>query len=500
VISFSSGLSPAHAKSYYTHELAAPENRLAAELESGRVRHHGAVATHLGLGDPRSHTAETFRNLCDGRSPDGESVLVPPRNGWEGSAARRARGGNARNAGWDINVSPDKSVSVAALVLGDDRIVEVHRDATRAVLSVLERSICTRSADGRRAERTGALLATTFDHGVSRELDPQLHTHLFLHNITVDRTGRTRAVYLPPTFRVRGEAADAYSASLERGLARLGYPVTRSPGTAVVRIEGIPQALLERFSTRSRRAREQANRIRSEARAQVDRQEPTARTLHRWAASASRPAKPRHLDGRELRLRWIDQARELGIEPSELLRTIRNAAPPRAPEPQADPDRVAVPRDRPTQSASGATSGGAAPAIVATVEPLGPGPDRGLVHAAFAAGRETAAAAAESVTGDFSEGLRPLDRSARVVAEAAALAAEAVASGGFLTRLRSAATRDTPPPDRSTPVAPARTPVEREPVHAPVGLDLESGGKALGRSALAVLGRLPAGPDPGRSR
>lgn len=499
MISFSCGLSPGHAKTYYTRELAAPENQVAPELESGRVRHHGAVALHLGLIDPESHTAETFRNLCDGFSPDGGEVLVRPRNGWEGSAARKARGANARNAGWDINVSPDKSVSVAALVLGDRQIVAAHREATLSALTALERSICTRTTDGRRAELTGALLATTFDHGVSRELDPQLHTHVFLHNITVDRTGRTRAVYLPPTFRARDDIAEAYGAALERSLSVLGYRTSRLPKTHAVRIEGLPEALLELFSTRSRRAREQAKRIVREAGAQPEWKEPTARTLHRWAASVSRPAKAKHLDWRELQVRWIDQARGIGIDPAKLVPRIRASEPWRAQQPAPGPDREAI--HRPTTSATepGAPQkSGSGPAVEPGETPSQK-TDSTVVRSVLYASREAATAVSESMSGDSSDGLRPMTRLLAVVGQVAAEATEAVAERSFLARLQAAAARDTgpvPPPAPDSPRVTARPdPGRSEPSRPP-----DRAAEPPGRDGLAPSKNPKEIPWPDRTR
>lgn len=499
MISFSSGLSPAHAKSYYTRELAAPENQVAPELESGRVRHHGAVALHLGLIDPDSHTAETFRNLCDGLSPEGGEVLVPPRNGWEGSAARKARGANARNAGWDINVSPDKSVSVAALVLGDRQIVAAHREATLSALAAFEGTICTRTSDGHRAERTGALLATTFDHGVSRELDPQLHTHVFLHNITVDRTGRTRAVYLPPTFRARNDVAEAYSAALERSLSVLGYRTSRLPRTNAVRIEGLPEALLELYSTRSRRAREQAKRIRREAGTQSDRKEPTARTLHRWAASASRPAKAKHLDWRELRVRWIDQARGIGIDPAELLPRIRPSEPrlEREPAPESGREAIHLGSTR-TAEPSAPKMSGSRPAVEPRETPTQK-TDHAVVRSVLYASREAATAVSESISGDSSDGLRPMVRLVAAVGEVTAEATEVVAGRGFLARLQASAARAAGPvppcAQDSHPITPTPEPTRAQSSRAPARAT-----EPTGRSGLAPPKTPAEMPWPDRTR
>ena len=442
MISFSSGLSPGHAKTYYTRELAAPENRILGDLESGQVSHHGAVAIHLGLIDPRSHSAETFRNLCDGLSPDGEEVLVAARNGWERSAARQARGANARNAGWDVNISPHKSVSIAALVLDDPRIVDAHRAAVRAALPVLESSICTRTSDGRKAEPTGALLSRPPSTTPSRELDPQLHTHVFIHNITVDRSGRTRAVYIPPTFRARGAIARAYDDVLSRRLEDLGYRSSPDPQTGAIRIEGVPEPLLERFSTRSLQARQRAAQILEEAHGHEDRKPPTSRTLHRWASSASRRRKPAHVDWRELRVRWSEQLRELGIEPDDVRLEIQNLGRSlRASEPQQlDEAAGSTPGSRiPDTKIGAATAAVPEATLLASGERPEGVPD--LARSAAFAASGAAEAISETLTGEEAEGFRPPGRFARAVAHLAAGAIEAATDDGFLASLRAAAER-----------------------------------------------------------
>jgi len=340
VISFSRGLSADHAAKYYTRELAAPENQLSLDLETGRVQHHGAVAIHLGLASPKSHTPATFKNLCEGLSPDGTETLVAPRNGWSDSPTRADSRANARNAGWDINCSPDKSVSIAALVLGDERILAAHREAVAKALQVIEASICTRTPGGRSAAPTGALLATTFDHGVSRALDPQLHTHIFVHNITVDRSGKTRAVYIAPTFKQRDAIQAAYSDALEQSLTALGYQTTRDPKSSSVHIKHIPRQLKAHFSSRAATAREEEAALRHRFEANGSQRTPTANTLHRWAAQSSRPEKAASLSWSELRDLWLSQVRELGFEPDQLRQDLLS------PQPQLDPV-VAVPSPAP---------------------------------------------------------------------------------------------------------------------------------------------------------
>ena len=49
-------------------------------------------------------------------------------------------------AGWDATFSAPKSVSLTALVGGDDRVREAHRESVRVALGELERYTQARSA------------------------------------------------------------------------------------------------------------------------------------------------------------------------------------------------------------------------------------------------------------------------------------------------------------------------------------------------------------------
>ena len=74
-----------------------------------------------------------------------------------------------------------KSVSVTALVGGDDRVREAHRESVRVALSELERYTQARIGKVREPETTGKFAAATFEHDTARPVDgyaaPQLHTH-----------------------------------------------------------------------------------------------------------------------------------------------------------------------------------------------------------------------------------------------------------------------------------------------------------------------------------
>src|SRR6202007_2378169 len=101
-------------------------------------------------------------------------------------------------AGWDATFSAPKSVSVTALVGGDERVREAHRESVRVALNELEKYTQARIGNVHAPETTGKFVAATFEHDTARPVDgyaaPQLHTHAVIFNVTERDNGQTRAL------------------------------------------------------------------------------------------------------------------------------------------------------------------------------------------------------------------------------------------------------------------------------------------------------------------
>ena len=89
---------------------------------------------------------------------------------------------------YDFTFSPPKSVSIAALLADDARIIKAHEQAVAAALGQLESFAATRvRKNGQCAARTtGNIVAAVFRHETSRALDPHLHSHCIVFNATHD--------------------------------------------------------------------------------------------------------------------------------------------------------------------------------------------------------------------------------------------------------------------------------------------------------------------------
>ena len=101
-------------------------------------------------------------------------------------------------AGWDATFSAPKSVSLTALVGGDERVREAHRESVRVALREVERYTQARIGNVHAPETTGKFIAATFEHDTARPVDgyaaPQLHTHAVIFNVTERENGQTRAL------------------------------------------------------------------------------------------------------------------------------------------------------------------------------------------------------------------------------------------------------------------------------------------------------------------
>ncbi len=213
---------------------------LARELPvAGPGRWAGKAAQGLGLDGPVQSAA--FTGILEGRRPRTGAVL--------GS-------GRASVAALDLTFSAPKSVSVLFALAGADAacaVVAAHGEAVDGSLSYLEQHGITavrRSGPDRVVVPTSGALAAVFTHGVSRNGDPHVHSHVVLANLVHGSDGRWGACDRRGIAAHRLAASAVYEAHLRAGLsAALGLHWTRSPGRSA-EVAGVAPELLAEFSTR----------------------------------------------------------------------------------------------------------------------------------------------------------------------------------------------------------------------------------------------------------
>lgn len=166
----------ATAREYFRQHLLQGDYHSQGQAVAGQW--FGRGAERLGLKAGTAVAEAAFARLCDNQHPaTGEKLTVRKRE-------------KDHRVFYDFTVSAPKSVSIMALVVGDQRLLAAHDQACAAALSQMEQVAATRvrrgGEDGERV--TGEIVAATFRHDTSRALDPQLHTHFVVFNATWDRT------------------------------------------------------------------------------------------------------------------------------------------------------------------------------------------------------------------------------------------------------------------------------------------------------------------------
>ncbi|NKB55061.1 MAG: relaxase domain-containing protein [Alphaproteobacteria bacterium] len=208
---------------------------------------HGKGAAAAGL--EGFVTPEVFQRVLDGNTPDGR---------WLG---RMVDGEWKHRAGIDLTFSAPKSVSVMALVAGDDRLIAAHDQAVRAVLDhiearVLETRVWDPKLGAQVKERDLDMVAALFRHEVNRNKDPHLHSHGVVANMVRPGDGKWRSIEGESLFDHKMEMGARYRTELAMNVRELGYEIERTHLDGRFDVTGVPKSILDAFSTRSQEIRE----------------------------------------------------------------------------------------------------------------------------------------------------------------------------------------------------------------------------------------------------
>jgi conjugative relaxase-like TrwC/TraI family protein len=230
MLSISQPLSAGQARTYHAREFASSEQNYWSRDQQGHSEWQGRLAGEWGLAGAVG--AEHFARLSEGQHPQTEAQLVRHQTAktYDGKFGREVTSVEHR-AGWDATFSAPKSVSLTALVGGDDRVRVAHRESVRAALSELERYTQARIGNIRAPETTGKFAAATFEHDTARPVEgyaaPQLHTHAVIFNVTERENGQTRALQPQELFASQSYATNVYRSELAVRLKDLGYTIER---------------------------------------------------------------------------------------------------------------------------------------------------------------------------------------------------------------------------------------------------------------------------------
>lgn len=262
MLNISKPLSASQAQTYHEKEFTAAEQNYWKQGDTIQGEWHGKLADTFELSGAVG--AEDFARLSEGQHPQTGKQLVSHRVVHE---YRNAQGEMVspveHRAGWDATFSAPKSISLTALVGGDDRVREAHREAVNVALNELERYTQARIGGNNPAETTGKFVAAKFEHDTARPVDgysaPQLHTHVVVFNMTERDNGKMRALQPHSLFESQQFATAVYQSHLTYKLRELGYEI--EPGkSGAPDVKGFTADYLEASSPRRQQIEEALSR------------------------------------------------------------------------------------------------------------------------------------------------------------------------------------------------------------------------------------------------
>ncbi|MHB8220542.1 MAG: MobF family relaxase [Acidimicrobiales bacterium] len=219
-------------------------------------------------------------------------------------------------SGFDLTFTAPKSVSILMAMGAPDVhecVLEGHRAAVDGAMDYLAGhgvGVRRGTADERSVQPVDGVVAAAFTHGVSRSLDPHLHSHVVVANLGHGPDGRWTAIDGRGIYAHAPAAGRLYDASLRIELGnRLG--ITWTPRrSGAYEVSGIAPEAIGTFSSRQAQIR---SALAGQDRPGQHRAR-TSRRATRVAWAATRDPKGPIATAETLHLRWGELARGAGLE------------------------------------------------------------------------------------------------------------------------------------------------------------------------------------------
>lgn len=220
----------------------------------------------------------------------------------EGDAVQGA--GDDHRAGWDMTFSAPKSVSAVWAVADVDlkkKIEFAQADAVAAALKHIERDLAftRRGHGGVELEQLRGLITGQYAHCMSRDADPDLHTHMLLLNIARRADGTVGALEPKKILEFQKAVGALYRAELARQMLKIGFVLEKD--REFFQIAGVPQKLCNEWSKGAQRV--EADMARRAVEGWVEKQNSNLST---------RPPKPK-FDPAEVQTKWSAEAEKYGL-------------------------------------------------------------------------------------------------------------------------------------------------------------------------------------------
>ena len=311
----------ADAKKYFKEHLAVGDYYAEGQSIPGQWFGQGAV----DLGMSGITNSDEFARLCENLHPQtGKRLTLRQKTTrTETNEDGKERETANRRVFYDFTFSPPKSVSIAALVADDSRIIEAHEQAVTAAMNQLQSFAATRvrKANQCNDRTTGNLVAAMFRHDTSRALDPHLHTHCIVFNATFDSIEKQwKALQNHEMFAAQKFVENVYYHELTRKLVKFGYQIENKP-RGDFEIKGVAPGLVEKFSKRHREIDQKTRELLARA---PEKAAGNIAAIRENIAHKKRPRKIRDIGLEKLQTVWDGQM--TAGEKSSLNRLMENSS------------------------------------------------------------------------------------------------------------------------------------------------------------------------------
>lgn len=260
--------------------------------EGHRGEWQGEGAKELGLEGKVNQ--DDFKKLLDGYlNTTGEKV-------------RNSKATNSKDRkGIDFTLSAPKSVSIQALINGDERILKAHDEAVKTTMKAMEKLAVARKKEKNISfrEHTNKLVIASFRHELSRAQDPQLHTHNIVMNLTQREDGQWRALSNEEMLDNVKVLGALYKSELAQNMQSLGYELRETKkGWELAHVD---DAAIKLFSKRS-------NEIEKRLELDGDDRESVSGKYKQNITLGTRPRKTEE-DRLTLHQEWVRSAKEAKV-------------------------------------------------------------------------------------------------------------------------------------------------------------------------------------------
>jgi conjugative relaxase-like TrwC/TraI family protein len=216
---------------------------------------HGKLKKKFNLGDQVA--LDEFDNIMSSKHPKTAKDLFPPNQ-------------NIERVAWDLTFSACKSLSILwALSLPEiqENISKAQTNAVKETLDFLEAKLIrvNRGKNGQIKQNSDGVLSLLVNHYTSRELDPNIHTHVLLANMTQAPDGKLMGIDSRNIYNWQKVLGAMYRAELAKQIKAMGISIEQDGES--FRLKKIDKRLEPAFSTRTKQIKKELEKygVRSSA-------------------------------------------------------------------------------------------------------------------------------------------------------------------------------------------------------------------------------------------